>query len=180
MRRVALTVVIAALVVAPGAAAGTALDGELVREINRVRAAHARGPLKADTVLQRAAASHSGDMLRRDYFSHGDFAARMRRFGARGPMLGENLAWASGPFATAHSLVRLWLESPPHRANVLRRTFGRIGIAAMRGRFQGVDGAVVVTADFAGPGTPPARTHSPPGDRPPEHVVHRTTRLIPV
>jgi hypothetical protein len=30
-------------------------------------------------------------MLRRDYFAHGAFAARLKRFGARGPTIGENL-----------------------------------------------------------------------------------------
>ena len=48
------------------------------------------------------------------------------------------------------AIVRMWLASPSHRANLLRRGFRRIGLAAAIGAFNGHDGAVVVTADFQG------------------------------
>ena len=35
-------------------------------------------------------------MLRRGYFAHGDFVARLRRFGVRARSVGENLAWGTG------------------------------------------------------------------------------------
>jgi uncharacterized protein YkwD len=63
---------------------------------------------------------------------------------------GENLAWGSGAQGTAQALVAAWLASPPHRANLLAPSFRRAGIGEMVGRFQGVAGAHVVTADFAG------------------------------
>jgi len=179
--RVVLFAAVAALLLAPSAAAATPLERELLREINRVRAAHHRGPLRIDRVLQRAASSHSGDMVRRGYFAHGDFDARMRRFGARGPLLGENLAWGSGPYATAHALVGLWLESPPHRANLLRRSFGRVGIGAVNARFQDVADAVVVTADFAGPPRAAARPRSTPSSPPrPRAERRRALRAVAV
>jgi uncharacterized protein YkwD len=145
-----LVLVAFALVFAPPAAGATPLERDLVREMNRVRSVHGRAPLRVDAVLTRAASAHSEDMLARSRFSHGKFAERMRRFGARSPLLGENLAWASGANATAAAIVRMWMRSPGHRANLLRRSFRRIGVAARTGTMKGVEGAVVVTADFGG------------------------------
>jgi uncharacterized protein YkwD len=118
--------------------------------MNEARAAHGLAPLRLDPRLQRAARAHSGDMLRRNYFAHGPFASRLARFGVRGPRVGENLAWGVGAGADAREVVRRWLASPRHRANLLRRGFRRVGIGAASGTFAGYNGAVVLTADFAG------------------------------
>jgi uncharacterized protein YkwD len=133
-----------------GATALSAAETSILSEVNRTRAAHGLPALRVDTRLQRAARAHSVDMLRRNYFSHGAFARRLQRFGVRGARLGENLAWGYGPRAHPGAIVGSWLRSPPHRANLLRPGFRRIGLAAPRGRFAGLDGALVVTADFAG------------------------------
>lgn len=150
MGRVLLLTLLAALLLAPPAAPANQLERELLREINRVRIAHDRAPLRTDLVLARAARAHSADMLAHSYFDHRDFEARMRRFGATGPLLGENLAWGSGSYGTARGIVKLWLRSPRHRANLLRPAFRRIGIGTATGTFEDVDAAVLVTADFAG------------------------------
>jgi uncharacterized protein YkwD len=81
---------------------------------------------------------------------HGAFAARLASFGARGPAYGENLAWATGSSARPGVILRAWLASPGHRANVLRPGWQRLGIGAAVGEFAGYSGATVVTADFAG------------------------------
>jgi uncharacterized protein YkwD len=74
----------------------------------------------------------------------------MVTFGAPGPAYGENLAWATGSDARARVIVRTWLASPGHRANVLRPGWQRLGIGAAVGEFLGYPSATVVTADFAG------------------------------
>jgi uncharacterized protein YkwD len=89
-------------------------------------------------------------MLRRGYFAHGEFARRMTSFGARGRAVGENLGWGVGASGTARAIVEAWLASPPHRANLLRPGFRRIGVGRLVGSFAGYGGAAVVTADFAG------------------------------
>jgi uncharacterized protein YkwD len=89
-------------------------------------------------------------MLRTDTFAHGAFEARIRRTGVRAPRVGENLAWAVGPLAEAHTIVNLWLASPEHRANLLRRGYRTVGVGALKGNFEGYAGAVVITTDFAG------------------------------
>jgi uncharacterized protein YkwD len=103
-----------------------------------------------DATLTRAARSHSSEMLRGNYFAHGAFRNRMLSFRVRGPFVGENLAWGSGSYASPQTVVQEWLNSPAHRANLLRPSFTRIGIGAVRGTFLGNGGATVLTADFAG------------------------------
>ena len=119
-----------------------------MRAINGVRARHGLGRLRLDLHLERAARSHSKDMLQRDYFAHGDFAARMARFHCRGRFLAENLAWGAG-ILDARTVIDMWLSSPRHRANLLYRRLRRIGVAAPIGAFDGYV-STMVTADFAG------------------------------
>jgi uncharacterized protein YkwD len=133
------------------AAAGlTRAEARLLRDLNQVRAAHGLAPLRYDPRLQRAARAHSRDMLSSGIFQHGAFGARMLQFDVRGSLTGENLAWGNGSFGSASAIVRAWLASPEHRANLLRPAFTRIGIGDLVGAFLGYDSAHVVTADFAG------------------------------
>lgn len=138
---------------AHAAAARARLSGSesaLLREMNHVRVAHGLGALRLDGRLERAARAHSGEMLRTNVFAHGDFAARMTRFRVRFSIAGENLAWGTGPLGSATQIVAAWLASPEHRANLLRPSFSRVGVATPVGAFLGNGDAAVVTADFAG------------------------------
>jgi uncharacterized protein YkwD len=146
-----LVVVVVALAVAPAAAAGlTRPEASLLRAMNQVRRAHRLPALRYDVRLERAARFHSHEMLADDVFQHGAFGERMARFQVTGRLAGENLAWGTGSRGTARGVVAAWLASPEHRANLLRRTFTRVGIGELSGGFLGYAGARVVTADFAG------------------------------
>jgi uncharacterized protein YkwD len=140
------------LAVAPGAVASPARSSEagVLAAVNAARAAHGLRPLRLDPTLRSAARSHSTDMLRRNYFAHGAFAARMAAFRVQGRQAGENLVWGAGPYGRAGAMISEWLASPEHRANLLSPVYSRIGIGLVRGTFQGTAGATVVTADFAG------------------------------
>jgi uncharacterized protein YkwD len=145
---------LAALAVAPGSlgseVAMTRAESRLAVMINQVRAAHGLGPLRVDAGLERAARAHSYDMLRRGYFAHGAFAARLRGYGVRSNPLGENLAWGTGRYARSRPILDAWLRSPGHRANLLQARFHRVGLGMPVGSFAGHRYARVVTADFAG------------------------------
>ena len=133
------------------AAAGlTRAEARLLRDLNDVRAAHGLAPLRYDPRLQRAARAHSRDMLVTQLFQHGSFGERMLRFDVTGSVIGENIAWGNGPLGSASGILRAWLQSPEHRANLLRPGYTRIGIGDLGGPFLGYTGAHVVTADFAG------------------------------
>jgi uncharacterized protein YkwD len=149
---VAFVTIFVALLVAPLASARglSPAASALLRAVNATRAAHHLRPLRTDATLTRAAQSHSRDMVAHGYFAHGAFRSRMLAFHARGPFVGENLAWGVGSLASPAAIVQEWLASPEHRANLLRRGFVRIGIGTAVGTFRGYGGATVVTADFAG------------------------------
>lgn len=129
-------------------AAGPRLDrGErsLVRVINRVRHKHGAPRLHAGRRLARAADAHSRSMIARDFFAHGAFAQRVRRF-VPYRRLGENLAMTSR--CSTRLVVRMWLRSAPHRAILLSRSYRRVGIGRRVGRV-GARRACMWTADFA-------------------------------
>ena len=150
--RVALGVFFVAFALVPAAQATTLSQSErtLLGAVNDVRAAHNLRPLQIDPTLVRAARDYSTTLIRRDVFTHGAVGPRLARYGARGALFGENLAWGTGEKATARGIVRGWLASPSHRANLLRPGWTRIGIGSRIGTFLGYAGATVVTADFAG------------------------------
>jgi uncharacterized protein YkwD len=127
----------------------TSREAALVAQINEVRAEHLLPRFRVDVRLVRAARSHSRDMLRRQYFAHGDFGERIARFGVRGHMFAENLVWGSGVMSPSSDVAE-WLASPPHRANLLDPNLRRIGVATPIGSFAGFSPATMVTADFAG------------------------------
>lgn len=65
--------------------------------------------------------------------------------------VGENLVWAS-PNLTAQQAVKIWMNSPPHRANLLSSKWREIGLSAVYssdapGSYQD-RAATILTADF--------------------------------
>jgi uncharacterized protein YkwD len=145
--------VVLAVLAAPAASAALKLTGPeaaLLKVMNQTRKAHGLAPLRVDPNLLRAARWQSADMASKGYFAHGAFAQRMAEFRARGPKLGENLAWGTGAYASPRVIVTGWLRSPAHRENLLRPGYRRVGIGAAVGTYAGATGANMVTADFAG------------------------------
>jgi uncharacterized protein YkwD len=127
----------------------TARDRSIVSAINSFRAQHQLTTLAVGRRLSRAARAHSLDMLRHNYFAHGDFAGRMSRFHVSGTLFEENLDWTTG-LASGQQVLGNWLASPPHRATLFNPNLRRIGVAAPVGPFEGFSTVTVVTADFAG------------------------------
>jgi uncharacterized protein YkwD len=121
----------------------------MVGAVNQVRVEHGLEALTVEGDLVEAARSHSADMIARGYFDHGDFAGRLAAAGARGPRVGETLGWAATG-DPVERIVALWLQSPTHRAQLLRPGFEHIGVGVRVGRFKGFPHVVVITADFEG------------------------------
>lgn len=143
---------VSALLVLPAGAPARPSAGEasVIQVVNTVRAQHGLRRLSLDLRLERAARGHSRAMLRTGSFAHGDVRRRLAAVGVRGSLYGENLAWGVGSSASAAAVVQMWMNSPPHRANLLRPGFRRIGVGRAVGTFAGHAGAAVVTANFAG------------------------------
>ncbi len=105
--------------------------------LNDIRRDNGLRPFKRDRRLSLASQRHTNAMTARNFFEHGDFVGRIRsaRYlrGARGWTVGENIAWGSWDYATPKSIVRGWMNSSGHRANILNRRFREIGIGVSRG-----------------------------------------------
>ncbi len=133
---------------APASGGLSPSEKALLSVMNESRAAHRLPPFKVDPRLELAARAHTRDMVERRYFDHGPFADRMVRYRVQGRVMAENIAWWPG-YSIARAVVRMWLKSSEHRANLLRPGFRRVGIAALNGLLNGSK-VKMVTADFAG------------------------------
>ena len=120
--------------------------------LNDIRHEHGLPAFVASNALRGAAREHSSDMLSRGYFEHDSskesFDRRIRRF-LKSPLVGENIAWGTGKYASAEGIVSLWMHSPPHRRIILMSSLRRVGLGVATGSFQGNPGAVMATADFS-------------------------------
>jgi uncharacterized protein YkwD len=121
------------------------LEAQMLQMLNAERTTLGLKPMAADPELTHVARAHSRDMFARGYFSHNtpehvDPFDRMRQAHLRFLTAGENLALAPD-LRQAHEGL---MNSPGHRANILRRQFGRVGIGVLDGGKQGL----MVTQDF--------------------------------
>jgi uncharacterized protein YkwD len=142
------------------AATVSALEAQVLADVNATRRQRGLRALRFSVALSRAADTHSRDMARRGYFSHnsangGAFWRRVQRFypsrGYRSWAVGENLVWAS-PDLSAASALSMWMASAPHRANLLSRQWREVGLSAVHATSApGVFGGhpvTIVTANF--------------------------------
>jgi uncharacterized protein YkwD len=141
--------------------------------LNGERADHGLQPLAQDDELGSAARAHTLDMLRAQYFDHiapdgSTPVDRIRRSGyipADGSwIVGENLAWGTGTLASPKGIMKAWMNSEGHRANILRGSFNHIGFGVFVGNPSSKDGeGATYTTTFGGKsGTTPAAAPKPP------------------
>jgi uncharacterized protein YkwD len=147
MRRTRLTVLAATAVLAtaiglagPAAAAAATPQARVVTLVNAARARAGCAPLKVNAQLTKAAQGHSADMAKRNYFAHNTPGGvtpwtRIAQAGYPKAALAENIA-AGQP--TADQVVRAWLNSPPHRANILNCGLRSVGTGVARGGTYGI------------------------------------------
>ena len=130
-------------------------EARILALLNRARVNRGLDPLDVDPLLRDAGRAHARDMYLRGYFAHdtpqcsaGEAAPgcldpfdRLRAAGVRYITAGENLALAPNA-REAHSGL---MESPGHRANILREDYSRVGIGVYRGPY-----GLMVAQEFAG------------------------------
>jgi uncharacterized protein YkwD len=131
-----------------------ALEAALVQQMNAVRRAHGRAPLRPLATLARPARAHSAFLARSGSFQHeaADGAPFWTRLVAAGfprqRRMAENIALVQGCTPAAmRQVVRLWMDSPGHRANLLDRRLRATGagVVATPGCAE-----ILVTADYGG------------------------------
>lgn len=115
----------------PTAASRSSYAESIVAAMNRERAARGLGPLTLESRLSLAAQDRVDDMLSKRYFDHvspdgvNPFTW-VRKRGYRYDLIGENLALG---YRSSQSVVSGWMNSPGHRANILKDGFDEVGIA---------------------------------------------------
>ena len=125
--------------------------------LNAERAKHGLVPLRHHPLLEQASQRHSDDMVRRKYYAHEtpdgvDPQMRMSAVGYAPQWTGENLYTGTGMEATPVRALKGWMESPGHRANILRPEFTEVGVGiAYESPKPGVKGpGAVYTTNFGG------------------------------
>ncbi|KAJ1988572.1 hypothetical protein H4R33_002365 [Dimargaris cristalligena] len=118
-----------------GASASTGLNmAKMVDLINRERAKAHVPPVSYDPTLTRDANHHSiyqsriGTMTHDD--SRGDTQERLEQDGVPSVATGENVAWNQ---RDEREVMRDWMNSPGHRANILNPQFTRFGASRING-----------------------------------------------
>jgi hypothetical protein len=135
-----LTPQVARAQAAPGSPEQVLLDSA-----NRERAARGLAPLRWDNNLAKAARRHAQQMAEHNELSHQfsgepDLSSRVRQTTTSFVALAENVAYG----ASVQGLHTQWMQSPPHRANLLDPKLNSVGIAV-----QDVNGRLFAVEDFS-------------------------------
>lgn len=107
-------------------------ENKMLQMANQERLKVGLGPVVNDDQLKAVGRSHSRDMLVRGYFSHNtpeglDPFDRMEKAGITYQVAGENLAFAP----TTEIAMSGLMNSPGHKANILKPDFTKLGVGCM-------------------------------------------------
>jgi uncharacterized protein YkwD len=109
------------------------LTNDLRKAARLTPAAPSPGPLTASPKLMAAARAHAANMAAQDKLDHTledkTFADRAKDAGYQYRLIGENIAWSP---ETSKEVLEGWMNSPPHRENILREEFTEIGVGMAR------------------------------------------------
>ena len=136
------------------AATAGGVEQGIFSRINRVRQNKGLPPLEQDDRLQDLARAQSRDMAENHYLGHVDSRKRGLKERVKDARLsgwkviGENVARTYGYRQVDGTMVREWLESRPHRANILNGRFRFTGVGVVRR----ADGSYYASQIFMGPG----------------------------
>ena len=108
----------------------SAYEAEVVRLVNIEREKNGLSPLAVDWQLSRVARYKSQDMKDKSYFSHtsptyGSPFQMIKSFGITYRSAGENIARG---YTSPEAVVKGWMNSSGHRANILNKSFTHIGV----------------------------------------------------
>ena len=133
-------------------------EAAMLRLINHARTSRGLRAVKIHTALDKAALSHSRDMIAHDYFAHSSYAGGSVAKRARGAgystsgcshwEVGEVIAWGKSYRGIPEAIFKAWMHSSEHRHIILIKRWRDVGLGACRGTFQSLSGVVMYTVDF--------------------------------
>jgi uncharacterized protein YkwD len=116
---------------------------------NEARKKEKLPPLKLNATLVKVARAHSANMAKQEKMAHDldgkNPTQRIKDAGYPALSTGENVGETEG--GTAEDIFKMWMDSPPHKANILRDKVEEIGVGMARSS----KGVVYYTQVFATP-----------------------------
>lgn len=106
------------------------LEDEVINLVNNIRKQNGLSPLKKNSTVTQISREHS-KVLANNYQSKGELSlwhsnlSNVRSRGVNATMIGENVA---GGYPTAKATVQAWMNSPGHKANILKAEFTHTGV----------------------------------------------------
>ena len=125
-----------------------AKEERTLRLHNKARKSRGLRPLCVHPKLTKAARAHSADMIRKDYFRHGNTKHRLKRYGYKWRTYSENISWGSGSRHSPGAVFKGWMHSRAHRSNLLAKKVREVGIGTATGNYKGINRATMYTVDF--------------------------------
>ena len=118
---------------------GLVIDSVVVDATNQQRESLGLGELKVNEKLKEAAQAKANDMASKGYFAHYSPDGKtpwywIDQVGYNYRAAGENLAVN---FDYSKDVVNAWMNSPTHRANIVKAKYTDIGIGIAEGFYQG-------------------------------------------
>ncbi|MBK5947314.1 hypothetical protein CCR83_12895 [Rhodobacter veldkampii DSM 11550] len=106
------------------------ISGPMLARVNAERRAQGLRPLQLDAKLTRAAQGHACDMATKGFFDHHGSdgktpKTRVKRAGYRTCLTAENISFG---WRSVDQVMQDLMQSPKHRANILRGSVQEIGI----------------------------------------------------
>lgn len=119
---------------------------KVLDQTNQERSKLGLGNLKYNSLLSQSATKKAQDMFNNNYWAHNspngttpwDF---FKLVGYKYSVAGENLA---RDFYDTESLIKAWMKSPTHKANILNDKYQEIGIGVVNGTLGGIKTTLVV------------------------------------
>jgi len=103
-------------------------DSQVLKLTNQARVRHGLRPLMHGSCIDRKAETWSRTMAARNMFRHQSAWGILRACDRR--TAGENIAMSGGRTMTPATVVRMWMKSPGHRANILNKRYRTMGLGA--------------------------------------------------
>ncbi|AKA61530.1 secreted LysM/SCP-PR1 domain protein [Bacillus phage Stahl] len=110
-------------------------EQQVIKLVNAERAKAGLKPLKENWELSRVAEFKSKDMRDNNYFDHnsktyGSPFTMIKNFGISYKTAGENIAAGQ---KTPEEVMKSWMNSPGHKANILNAGYTQIGVGYVTG-----------------------------------------------
>ena len=162
------------------------LPGVLESITNDERTLNNVPPLSTNKLLEKAAQLKAEDMANRGYFAHNSPDGKtpwywLEQVGYKYTHAGENLAVN---FFESEDVSEAWMNSPSHRANIVKKDYTGIGIGVAKGTYQGKH--TIFVAQFFGtpaitatPSSTQAEIPTPPKSKPTPIINPRVVASIP-